>query len=344
MRVKLRGVNTSRRKRADGSVAVYYYHRATGEPLPGPKGSPEFLAAFAAAEAGRIRATGTVAEWIRRFEQSPIFRDEFKPTTQAEYRRRLKIIERRWGRLPLPLTQAKGFRRDVLDWRDGLAQRGKREADSLVGALARVLVYAVDRGEIAHNPLAMIDRLYSVDRSDNIWLPEHVAAFTRAAPVELCQALMLAIHTGQRQGDLLRLPWSAYDGTRITLKQGKTGVAVSVRCTEALKRMLDAMPKRGPLILTTGTGRAWKKRYFAHCWQVASEAAGVVGLHFHDVRGTAVTMLAEAGCTVPEIAAVTGHTLAHAQRILDVYLARTAALSDAAIFKLEAHAKRLQRE
>ena len=35
--------------------------------------------------------------------------------------------------------------------------------------------------------------------------------------------MMLALWTGQRQGDLLRLPWSAYDGNHIRLRQSKTG-------------------------------------------------------------------------------------------------------------------------
>jgi hypothetical protein len=39
---------------------------------------------------------------------------------------------------------------------------------------------------------------------------------------------MLALWTGQRQGDLLRLPWSGYDGSVIRLKQGKTGARVTV--------------------------------------------------------------------------------------------------------------------
>jgi len=45
----------------------------------------------------------------------------------------------------------------------------------------------------------------------------------RAKEIQL--ALMLAIWTSQRQGDLLRLPWSAYDGTHIWLQQSKTGRA-----------------------------------------------------------------------------------------------------------------------
>jgi integrase len=152
-------------------------------------------------------------------------------------------------------------------------------------------------------------------------------------------ALMLAMHTGQRQGDLLRLPWSGYDGEHITLKQGKGGKTVSVRCTAALKTLLDAMPKRGLLILTTTSGRAWKKRWFNDCWLDTVRQAEIRDLHFHDLRGTAITMLAEAGCTVPEIAAVTGHTLKHVTHVLETYLARTRHLADAAIVKLE---KRLQ--
>jgi integrase len=344
VRLRLRGINTVTRKRADGSSVVYRYHRKTGVQIKGLPGTPEFLESYAAAEKSmRDRGGDTIFAWIRKFEAKKF--DGYEETTRNEYVRKFKIIERKWGAVPVTLTMQPGFRRDVIEWRDEIAKRAKREADNLVSALACVLDCARDGGKIGANPLSNIERVYHADRSDKIWLPEHVDAFTKAAPTEMCQALMLAMHTGQRQGDLRRLPWSAYDGERITLRQNKTKVEVSIRCTAALKRMLDgmALEKKGPLILTTPTGRAWQKRYFAECWQEASEAAGITDLHFHDLRGTAVTMLAEAGCTVPEIAAVTGHSLAHAQRILDAYMARTRALADAAILKLERHAKRLQK-
>ncbi|AMB47835.1 MULTISPECIES: hypothetical protein [Methylobacteriaceae] len=50
-----------------------------------------------------------------------------------------------------------------------------------------------------------------------------------------------------------------------------------------------------------------------------------------------MTVLAEAGCTVPEIATITGHSQAHAQKILDRYLARTRTLAESAIAKLDEH-------
>jgi hypothetical protein len=48
--------------------------------------------------------------------------------------------------------------------------------------------------------------------------------------------------------------------------------------------------------------------------------------------------LAAAGCTVPEIAAITGHALKDAETILDRhYLSRDRSLGESAIAKLEKH-------
>lgn len=336
MRVRLKGVNTVRRFRTDGSFALYHYHRATGRPLNGVPGSPEFITSYANAEKSiGDRSKGSVADLIRRFEACPVFADMQAETTQKEYKRKFKVIDAKWGTCPIASFTDREFRVDVLNWRDGIAKRARREADNLVSALARLGSWALERGEIDRNILDKVQRVYHANRADKLWLPEHVDAFVKNAPIQMFAALMLGMHTGQRQGDLLRLPWSGYDGKRITLKQRKGGRTVSIRSTAALRAMLDALPRRGVLILTTPTGRAWTKRYFNQHWTEVTKIANIVDLHFHDLRGTAITMLAEAGATVPEIAAVTGHSLKHVTSILETYLSRTRHLADAAIMKLE---------
>jgi integrase len=147
---------------------------------------------------------------------------------------------------------------------------------------------------------------------------------------------MLALWTGQRQGDLLRLPWSAYDGTRIRLRQSKTGTPISFKVGAPLKAMLDATPKRSPLILTSTEGKPWTSDGFRASWGKACKRAGVSGVTFHDLRGTAVTRLALVGCTEAQIAAITGHSLRDVCSILDAhYLHRDPSLADDAITKLE---------
>jgi integrase len=151
---------------------------------------------------------------------------------------------------------------------------------------------------------------------------------------------MLALWTGQRQGDLLRLPWSAYDGKHIRLRQSKGGTRVVIKVGLPLKAMLDATAKRSTIILTNNDGKPWSPDGFRASWGKACKVAGIVGVTFHDLRGTAVTRLALAGCTEAEIATITGHSLRSVRAIIDThYLARDPALGESAITKLEERTK-----
>jgi integrase len=152
--------------------------------------------------------------------------------------------------------------------------------------------------------------------------------------------MLLALWTGQRQGDLLRLPWNAYDGKHIRLRQSKTGARVVIPVGAPLKAALDAAPKVSPIILTNRGGKPWLSESFRWSWNRACKAAGIVGLTFHDLRGTAVTRLALAGATEAEIATITGHSMRSVRAILDThYLARDPALGESAIAKLEQRTK-----
>ena len=102
--------------------------------------------------------------------------------------------------------------------------------------------------------------------------------------------------------------------------------------------MLDAAAKtkRGTTILTSTDKKAWTSDGFRASWRKACQKAGIIGLTFNDLRGTAVTRLALAGCTEAEIATITGHSLRDIHSILDAhYLHRDPALADSAIRKLE---------
>lgn len=341
MQVRLRGIHTVKRRLADGAYSIHHYHRATRKKLEGPLGSPAFLASYAAAEKSLERdyLGQSFAQLVRKFEQSADFQNT-ADTTQREYRRKFRAIDPQWGSCPISALTDLEFRRDVLAWRDRMALTKPREADNLVSTIARVLAFAVDRGEIKINVLAHFSRAYHADRADKIWLPKQIAAFTKVASPELVAALTLALHTGQRQGDLLRLRWSDYDGKAVSLRQSKTGVSVTIPCTTALRKLLEGMARPAETILTTPSGIPWTSYYFRHRWAEACKAAKITDLHFHDLRGTAITMLAEAGATVPEIASITGHGLDHVGRILESYLSRTAKLSAAAIEKLDRHIRR----
>ena len=222
-----------------------------------------------------------------------------------------------------------------------MAQSSLRQADYAYGTLARILSWAHNRGLIAGNPCAKGGKLYHGTRIHKIWDDEDVARFLRTAPPYLRLAMLLAVNTGQRQGDLLRLPWSAYDGKEIKLRQGKTGAYVPIPVTDELKAALDAAPRKSPIMLTNSEGKPWSESGFQGAWGKATMRAGIRGLTFHDLRGTAVVTLARAGCNEVEIYSITGHKPGDVRAILTAhYLPRDAEVAGNAIAKLNRYKAR----
>jgi integrase len=130
----------------------------------------------------------------------------------------------------------------------------------------------------------------------------------------------------------------------IRLRQSKTGVRVQIPVGAPLKVALDeaAKCKCSPTVLLNSDGRPWTQGGFRASWGKASDKAGIEGVTFNDLRGTAVTRLAIEGCSEAEIATITGHTLGDVRTILNThYLSRDPALGESAIHKLEmGYAKR----
>ena len=137
--------------------------------------------------------------------------------TRDDYIKQIAIIEKEFGDFPIKALAARETRGDFMDWRDRLALKSVRQADYAWTVLALILAWAKDRGRITVNPCERGGRLYHGTRVDFVWSIEDEAAFLQHGPVHLHLPLLLALWTGQRQGDLLRLTWSAYDGTDIKL-------------------------------------------------------------------------------------------------------------------------------
>lgn len=338
MQVRLRGINTVRKRRPDGTVQVYYYAWKGGPRLPGRPGDPEFIAAYKDAHTRKASApTDTLLSILNAYQNSQKFSD-LAPRTQSDYLRLIRRIEADYKDFPIAALADRRARGELLAWRDRLAATSPRQADYTYSVLALILAWAFDRGMVPTNPCERPGKVYRSKRIDSVWSSEDEAAFLGVAPPHIGLAFTLALWTGQRQGDLLRLPWSAYNGERIRLQQRKTRSRVDIPVGAPLKRALDAAPRTAVTILATSRKTAWTESGFRASWRKACKKAGVEGLTFHDLRGTAVTRLAIAGCTVPEIAAISGHSLKQVTAILDAhYLSRDSQLGLSAIRKLEAH-------
>jgi integrase len=343
MRIKAKGLHWTPVTLADGSKKTYYYAWRGGPRLNGEYGSPEFIASYNAAIATKVVVPeGKLLSLLQGYQASQDFLG-LRERTRADYIKQIEKIEQKFGDAPVKALADPRTRGIFMDWRDELALRSKRQADYAWTVLARVLSWAKDRGKITVNPCERGGRVYHGTRVDFVWSVEAEAAFLEHAPAHLHLPLLLALWTGQRQGDLLRLPWSAYNGASIRLRQSKTGARVEIPVGAPLKAALDAAKRRGPIILTSTDARPWTPDGFRASWGKACKKAAIAGITFNDLRGTAVTRLALVGCTEAEIATITGHSLRDVRSILDAhYLHRDIELARSAITKLEmGYAKRV---
>lgn len=342
MRVRLRGLASATKRLADGSQQTYFYAWRGGPRLDGKPGDPNFIASYNAAVARRrTTPAGTLNNLIDTYLDSTEFRDELADRTKTDYRKFIQEIRRRFGSMPLAAVEDKRARGVFKAWRDEIARNSPRKADYAWTVLARILSVSKDRGLIATNQCEKGGRIYKSDRAEIIWTAADIERFCEAASPDLQFALLMALWTGQRQGDLLRVTWSAYDGRFIRLRQSKGSKRVPIPVGKPLKVALDSAKAAGrqtTTILHNSRGKPWTGDGFRASWSKAFHRSGLgAGLHFHDLRGTAVTRLALAGCTVPQIASITGHSLKDVEAILDAhYLGGRIELAEKAIEKLDA--------
>lgn len=324
MKIELKGVWRIPMKLASGQMKIYWYAWRGGPRLIGEPGSPEFTASYnRAVEQAKTKPEGKLQVLIDAYQKTDAFR-RLRGRTKLDYIRQIKIIESEFSDFPIKALSAGETRGVFMEWRDKLAIKSRRQADYAWTVLAKILSTAKDRGKIPVNPCERGGRLYSGTRVDFVWTIENEAAFLKSAPAHLHLPLLLALWTGQRQGDLLRLTWSAYDGKYIRVKQSKTGARVEVPVGTPLKAALDKIEKSksSPIILLNSEGRPWTPDGFRASWAKAAEKAGITDLTFNDLRGTAVTRLALVGCTEAEIATITGHALRDVRSILDAHYLR----------------------
>jgi integrase len=143
------------------------------------------------------------------------------------------------------------------------------------------------------------------------WTQAEAAMALQHLPDHLRRATVLALYSGQRRLDLVRMPWSAYDGTALRLKQQKTGAVLMIPVHPALKAELDTWraSATSTMVLTNKFGRPWQPTNLSR--QLGDALAKIEGFpphrNIHGLRKLAAANLAEAGCSLHEIGSITGH-------------------------------------
>jgi integrase/recombinase XerD len=367
--IKLNFVNSYRDPRNDKMRHQFRRKGCRKITLKGRPGSVEFMAHYAellaqsedaAAQAGasKIKA-GTIDALIVRYLQS----DAFKRLAKATQDTRRPILDNfrqcvtpggnRYGENRLATIQRKNIT-DVIAGKPPSSQKG------WLKTLRHLIAFAIEQGECKTDPTVGIKTTRPAKSSGHMtWGDTQIEQYRKRHAIgtmaRLALELMLNIAARRHDAPLIGrqhlrngcLSW------RPSKTSQTTGKLLTIRILPELQAALDAMPPNDALtFLLTEHGRPFKSAAaFGNKFADWCRAAGLKPVlcddgktrnyRAHGLRKAACKQLAHAGCTAPEIMAVSGHvTLSEVQ----VYLNEVEQdrLAEAAMAKRAAGSKRAQ--
>ena len=208
------------------------------------------------------------------------------------------------------------------------------------------------------NPMAMVSLEREHNQRDRVLSAREFQRLQTAAALWLQPMLLVAYHTGMREGEIRSLRWDQVDLNRgvirLTSRDTKTDEGRLIPLNQTLTSTLKTATRymRCPWVFVSPAKLdRWQRtpeqvdpRYHAtsitHAFERACEKAGVTHATFHDLRHTFVTNARRAGIDYFRIMAITGHKtmavfkryntidqqdLQAAIRQLDTYMDTTAA-------------------
>lgn len=287
---------------------------------------------------GSLETPPTITVLVGSYRASRFY-EVLKPETKRGYDRWLATIAEKFGDLPVASLR-EAHVQQLYDW---YRHDTPTKAVAIVNVLHLLLAFAQRKGfvtvNVADNPGLIMPRPKPM-----IWSPQAVQAFVAAADARrrpsLGSAVCLNEWLGQREGDLIRLTRAAYRDGCLHIVQAKTSqaVALPVDMIPHLRARLEAeLARHHPsglaattILVSETSGRPYTPDTFRMAFAKIRDAAAadhacLAGLQFMHLRHTAVTRLAELGCSSNLIAAVTGHAEEHVERIIARYLVRTEA-------------------
>lgn len=302
-------------------------------------------------------------DWLH-VEKNPAMAD-LTQKTRDEYRRNGNVIAKHmpdaWSAEAAALTKpiCTGMY-DLIRTKCGVSQ-----ASATMRRLGTALQWAMDRGKLPEtlvNPAHKL-RMKVPPPRIRAGTPAEIEQMIKVADAiglpEIADMIVLGVWTGQRQNDRLQFTFLGRKHGRVDFRQMKTKAIVSIPEAPELTNRIKVMKERrkraevvSPHVVLDE--RDWSQfdtfSYYKRYKLVKIAATkglppqGVraeikpmpscATLRDQDLRDTSVTWLARAGCTIPEICAITGHTFNSANEILKHYLAMHPELADNAMRKM----------
>lgn len=210
---------------------------------------------------------------------------------------------------------------------DAIVYTQARTANYRLTVLTRLLSWGVDEERLQRNPATGIERLdEGPGRASITWSADELTAFLRLCPPHVARGVRLAALTGMRLSDVVGLNWNDIedDVIRRPTSKSRRKQRASIALYPALRELLAECPRIGPKVLTNSEGKPWASGdSFDSSLRPAINAfrkAGGAEKHFHDLRGTACTLMFTGGLSTRQIALALAWSEAEVEKRVNEYV------------------------
>jgi integrase len=216
--------------------------------------------------------------------------------------------EEEWGQLPLTAINTRiieSFITRRLD-QDGVT---KATANRNLACLKTIFKMAVRWGYVIHNPAEKIKAFKETPTIPRALSESEVELFLNELPDHARVFAVVAVDTGMRRSELLRLQWQDvdFDRKQITVRQSKNNTFRVIPMTNRVHKTLVEQRQKGiiPYVLAGRTGEEIKSVKDAIAG--AGDRAKIGHVHLHMLRHTFATRLRERSVALDRIMELLGH-------------------------------------
>ena len=163
------------------------------------------------------------------------------------------------------------------------------------------------------NPVSKVPKEKENNERDR-WLTEEEEMRLRdKSPLWLRDIIVFDLHTGLRQDELLSLQWCRVSLIRktIIIQESKNGKPRTLPLNQVAFGILEEKSKirnlKNDLVFISNAGTKIDRHNLRRSFNVAINNAGIQDFHFHDLRHTFATRLAQRGIDIYKISKLLGH-------------------------------------
>jgi integrase len=191
--------------------------------------------------------------------------------------------------------------------------RSDSTVNRYLGTLKAAFYLALKNGKVERNPVSLVKLKKENNKRKRYLSEEEEFSLFKMLPQEYHPMVKVALHTGMRKGEQLRLKWSDIDFRQriITVRESKSGEERQIPMNDVVTETLQSLPRmiHNPYVFFgRKPGEEFKNGIKNSDWKKYLTLSGIEDFRWHDLRHTFASRVVMSGVNLLTVSKLLGHS------------------------------------